>query len=81
MVPLTQRAGGEKFMQCILRDAKDFSNVQIFENLKKAATIVQVSSGTEYRTSDEDQSELLRRIHAESNHHLQRLVSGGDRRA
>ena len=56
----------EKLIPGILNDAKNFSNVQILENLKKAATIMQVSSGTDYWISDEGQSDLLRRIHAES---------------
>ena len=56
----------EKLIPGILNDAKDFTNAQILDNIKKAATIMQLSSGTNDWTSDESQSQLLRRIHAES---------------
>ena len=56
----------EKLIPGILNAAKGFSDVPILGNLKKAATIMQGSSGTDYWTSEEGQSELLRMIHAES---------------
>ena len=41
------KGGWEKLIPGILNNTKDFSNVQIFKNLKKAATIMQVSSSTD----------------------------------
>ena len=56
----------EALIPGILNDAGNFSNVQILQNLKKAASIMQRNSGIDHWLSDEGQSELLRMIHANS---------------
>ena len=56
----------EALIPGILNDAGNFSNTQILDNLKKAASIMQRNSGIDHWLSDEGQSELLRMIHADA---------------
>lgn len=51
-----------KLIPGILNEAKDFSNTEVLQNLKKAAVLLQ----NDYWLTDEGQSDLLRRIHADS---------------
>ena len=56
----------ERLISGIVHDAKFFTNTQILENFKRASTLMQRDNGMDFWTSDECQSELLRRIQAES---------------
>ena len=56
----------EALIPGILNDAGNFSNDQILQNLKKAASIMQRNSGIDHWLSDEGQADLLRMIHADS---------------
>ena len=56
----------EKLIAGILNDAKNFSNVQILENLKRTSALMQADTGIDYWTTGEGQSELLRRIQSEA---------------
>ena len=56
----------QKLIPGILNDSKAFSNKEILSNLRQAVGIIQESSGIDYWTTDDRQSELLRRIHADS---------------
>ena len=57
----------ERLIPGNLNDTK-FTNAKILENLKRASTLMQLETGTDFWTSDESQSELLRRIQADSKH-------------
>jgi len=50
----------------ILNDSKNFTNGDIIANLRKAAGILQQNTRLDYWTTDEGQSELLRRFQSES---------------
>ena len=50
----------------ILNDAKDFTNAEILENLKRASILMRDDTGADYWTTDDGQAELLRRIQLES---------------
>jgi hypothetical protein len=56
----------QKLIPGILNDSKSYSNAEILYNLRQAAGIIQQSSGIDYWITDDGQSELLRRIHADS---------------
>ena len=56
----------QKLIPGILNDSKSYSNKEILYNLRQAAGIIQQSSGIDYWITDDGQSELLRRIQADS---------------
>ena len=53
-------------MPGILNDAKDLTNAEILENLKRASILMKDDTGADYWTTDDRQAELLRRIQFDS---------------
>ena len=56
----------KKLIPGILNGSKSCSNADILFNLLKAAEIMQQNSGMDFWTTDDGQSEVLRRMHADS---------------